>query len=69
MTPPPAVVNNIADEDLRQWRGALSTRLAGGTGGVRIDATGMVEVEVRWTERDNTAESGRLLAFTFRSQL
>jgi prepilin-type N-terminal cleavage/methylation domain-containing protein len=38
-------------------------------GGVRIDATGMVEVEVRWTERDNTAESGRLLAFTFRSQL
>lgn len=65
----PALPSTIAAQDLQQWRRALARRLAGGTGSVSVNAAGMAEVAIRWTERDTTRQGERTLIFTFRSQL
>lgn len=65
----PADANDIVSQDLRQWRSALASRLADGIGSLQVSATGLATVEIRWTERDNTRDSGRAMRFSFVAQL
>ncbi len=65
----PTEASDIVSQDLRQWRSALASRLADGIGSLQVSATGLATVEIRWTERDNTRDSGRAMRFSFVAQL
>lgn len=67
--PAPAVPGTIAEQDLAQWRLALSQHFAQGTGSVFVDADGEAAVVVGWIERDDAVPDGRTVAFLFRSRL
>jgi type IV pilus assembly protein PilV len=59
----------IVVADLTQWRARLQANLSGGTGSVDVDTNGVATIEVRWTEREAGAASGRDVSFQFVSRL
>ncbi len=59
----------IVEQDLTQWRQRLAAHFADGTGSVAVNNAGEATIVVRWTERDDAADGGRTVAFTFNSRL
>jgi type IV pilus assembly protein PilV len=65
----PGTATTISQQDLQQWRRALTARFSGGDGAVTVTPAGDATIQIRWTERDNLTEQGRTMDFVFSARL
>lgn len=67
-----APIGTLAERDVDEWLNSLACLLPGGNGSVNVDSSGdtdVVEIEVRWTDRQGDADEVTSGVFDFRVEL